>query len=60
MMMNYGTAALCEIVLGESMFILAMLGFMLVMGLLASVGILIAAGLTILLELALNWLEDLF
>jgi hypothetical protein len=42
------------------MFILAMLGFMLVMGLLAGFGILIAAGLTILLELALNWLEDLF
>ena len=60
MMIFYGTAALYEIVLGDNMFILAMLSFMLVMGLLAGVGILIAAGLTIILELALNWLDDLF
>ena len=60
MMIIYGTAALYEIVLGEIMFILAMLGFMLVMGLLSGVGVLIAAGLTVILELALSWLEDLF
>lgn len=60
MMIIYGTAALYEIVLGDNMFLLAMIYFLLVMGMLAGVGLLIAAGLTVLLELVLNWLDDLF